>query len=461
MTDSERLQRRLQREKQARRQAETIAEEKTRALYQMNQALQRLNEQLEDRVERRTAELRAARDEAIASNKAKSTAEDALLATQKRLAHLLASSPVVIFSFEVSDDYPPTFVSENLRKVLGYEPDEYLADCDFVAKRVHPQDYAATMGRFPRLFEVGSLTREYRFKRKDGAYCWVCDEMYLIRDDNGEPVEVVGSWNDISERKHAEEELRSAKEEAEAATKIKSRFLASMSHELRTPLNAIIGISEMLHEDAEVHDQADIIPSLQRIMRAGKDLLRLIDDILDLSRIEAGKLPLRFAEFDIPTVVRDATVVVKHIADKNDNRVNVQCPDDLGAMHADEVRVRQIVVNLLSNACKFTEQGDVNVTVTRESLNDEDWITLSVSDTGIGMSPEQVADLFEEFSQADATTTRRFGGTGLGLAISRRLCRLMGGDIEVSSKLGDGSTFTVRLPRNIGSYALQGSLEQQ
>jgi signal transduction histidine kinase len=234
-----------------------------------------------------------------------------------------------------------------------------------------------------------------------------------------------------------------------------------MSHELRTPLNAIIGISEMLHEDAEAHGQADLTPPLHRIMRAGKDLLRLIDDILDLSRIEAGKLSLQFADFDIPTVVRDATVVVKPIADKNGNRINVQCTDDLGAMRGDEVRVRQIVVNLLSNACKFTEQGDVNVTVTRELLNDEDWITLSVSDTGIGMSPGHVADLFEEFSQADATTTRRFGGTGLGLAISRRLCRLMGGDIQVSSKLGDGSTFTVRLPRHIDSYALQDSLEQQ
>jgi PAS domain S-box-containing protein len=458
--ESERLQRRLQREKQARQQAETIAEEKTRALYQMNQTLQRLNEQLEDRVERRTAELRDARDEAVASNKAKSTAEDALLANQQRLAHLLASSPVVIFSFEASGDYPATFVSETLRKVLGYEPDEYLAEHDFVAKRVHPQDYAATTESFSRLFEVGSLTREYRFKRKDGAYCWVCDEMHLIRDDDGEPVEVVGTWSDISERKLAEQKLRTAKEEAEAATKIKSRFLASMSHELRTPLNAIIGISEMLHEDAEAHGQADLTLPLHRIMRAGKDLLRLIDDILDLSRIEAGKLPLQFADFNIPMVVRDAAVVVKPIADKNNNRVNVQCPDDLGAMRADEVRVRQIVVNLLSNACKFTEQGDIDVTVTRESLNGEDWIALSVSDTGIGMSPEQVAELFEEFSQADATTTRRFGGTGLGLAISRRLCRLMGGDIEVSSKLGDGSTFTVRLPRHLGSYALQGGLEQ-
>ena len=248
------------------------------------------------------------------------------------------------------------------------------------------------------------------------------------------------------ERNRAEEQLRGAKEEAEAATVAKSQFLANMSHELRTPLNAIIGVSEMLQEDASASGQTDIIDPLQRIVRAGRELLYLINDILDLSKIEAGKLDLLLERFEIAKVIDESVATAQPVADRNGNLLNVQYDEDLGSMVADQTRVRQVILNLLSNACKFTRDGNVRIEATRESMNGLDWLLLSVSDTGIGMTEEQMARLFKEFSQADPSTTRKYGGTGLGLAISRRLCNHMGGDISVESTPGKGSIFSIRLP---------------
>ena len=224
-----------------------------------------------------------------------------------------------------------------------------------------------------------------------------------------------------------------------------------MSHELRTPLNAIIGYSEMLQEEAQDQHAEGFVPDLQRINAAGKHLLELINDILDLSKIEAGKMELYLETFEVGPLVRDVAAVLEPLAQKNANRLEVQCAPDVGAMRADLTKLRQALFNLLSNACKFTEQGVVTVSVTREAATADggDSIVFAVRDTGIGMTPEQMARLFEEFGQADASTTRRYGGTGLGLAISRRLCRMMGGDITVASEPGRGSTFTIRLPAEV------------
>jgi hypothetical protein len=244
-------------------------------------------------------------------------------------------------------------------------------------------------------------------------------------------------------------EIEDKSRQLEVADRHKSEFLANMSHELRTPLNAIIGYSEMLQEDAADLGAEQLTDDLQKINAAGKHLLELINAVLDLSKIEAGKMELYLETFDVTTLVRDIAAVIQPLAAKNSNRLDVRCPDAIGVMRADLTKVRQALFNLLSNACKFTERGTVSLAVARETVDSRDWLTFGVSDTGIGMTPEQLAKLFEVFTQADAATTRKYGGTGLGLALSRRLCRMMGGDVTAESEAGRGSTFTIRLPAQV------------
>jgi len=242
------------------------------------------------------------------------------------------------------------------------------------------------------------------------------------------------------------QEIQEKSRELEAASRHKSQFLANMSHELRTPLNAIIGVSEMLVEDAHAAGAPQAAEPPERILRAGRHLLALINDILDLSKIEAGKMELNLEVFAVEPLVEEVAATVRPLAEKNGNRIDVACTAGVGTMRADPTRVRQALLNLAGNAVKFTANGRVEILVARESEGGRDWIVMQVGDTGIGMTPEQTARLFEEFIQADASTTRRYGGTGLGLAISRRFCRVMGGDITVESEPGRGSVFTVRLP---------------
>jgi signal transduction histidine kinase len=238
-------------------------------------------------------------------------------------------------------------------------------------------------------------------------------------------------------------ELQAANQLLAEASRHKSQFLANMSHELRTPLNAIIGYSEMLQEEAEDLDQGTLIPDLQKVNAAGKHLLGLINDILDLSKIEAGRMDLFLEVFELGQLVRDVQAIVQPLMDKNGNALIVTCPHDIGSMQADLTKLRQALFNLLSNAAKFTDHGTITLTVQREP---DDRLTFAVSDTGIGMTEEQQGRLFEAFSQAEASTRSTYGGTGLGLAISRHFCRLMCGDLTVTSIYGQGSTFTVRLP---------------
>ncbi len=244
-------------------------------------------------------------------------------------------------------------------------------------------------------------------------------------------------------------EIEDKGRQLEVASLYKSEFLANMSHELRTPLNAIIGYSEMLEEEAEDLGQKTFIPDLQKIHGAGKHLLSLINNILDLSKIEAGKMDLYLENFEVVPMVQEVVATVKPLIEKNTNAIQVNCADGLGAMRADLTKVRQALFNLLSNACKFTERGTITLGVAREIADGGDWINFRISDTGIGMSPEQTSKLFQAFTQADTSTTRKYGGTGLGLAISRNFCQMMGGEITVESSPGQGSTFTVRLPAEV------------
>jgi PAS domain S-box-containing protein len=292
---------------------------------------------------------------------------------------------------------------------------------------------------------------ETEIQRRDGSVVLIEARTGFIRDSEGTPIGFEGTYRDITARKQAEVALRRAKEEAEAASRAKSQFLANMSHELRTPLNAIIGYSEMLCEEAGEMGQERFVPDLLKIHQAGRHLLALINDILDLSKVEAGKTDLHLESFDIAAMIHEVVTTVRPLVEHNANTLTLQTKPELGTMLADLTKVRQVLFNILSNACKFTESGTITLEARRETMQTATWITFRITDTGVGMTPEQLARLFQPFSQADASTTRKYGGTGLGLAISQCFCQIMGGDITVASEPGVGSTFVIRLPATVVS----------
>ncbi|MEM1251654.1 MAG: DAHL domain-containing protein [Cyanobacteria bacterium P01_H01_bin.21] len=286
-------------------------------------------------------------------------------------------------------------------------------------------------------------------------------------------------WLDISSQKKAEfqlalsleandEALKKAYEaqkkaeteqlKAEKASQAKSEFLANMSHELRTPLNAIIGYSEMLEEDAEDLGQEEFIPELQRIQGASKHLLGLINDVLDLSKVEAGRMEMYLETFEIKPLIQDVLSTMQPVIAKNNNTLTVEYADTLHEMYADPVKVRQSLFNLLSNASKFTQDGTITLTV---SIDDNKQITFCIQDTGIGMMPEQLQKIFNAFSQADSSTTRRYGGTGLGLTITKRFVQMMGGTVDVQSEVGKGTTFTIQIPLTVSDTVLTSSVPNE
>ncbi|NJN88330.1 MAG: response regulator [Leptolyngbyaceae cyanobacterium SL_7_1] len=339
--------------------------------------------------------------------------------------------------------------SPALQSVLGYAPDQLSQHS--IVEFIHPDDRFRITDQFQACLQQPGLAPlfELRFRHQDGTWR-ILEALCNNLLDDSVVSGVVVNLRDVTDRKQVEEFQR-AKEAAEQANQSKSQFLANMSHELRTPLNAIIGYSEMLQEEAIDRQQPSFITDLQRIHGAGKHLLMLINDILDLSKIEAGRMELYLESFSVTVLIQEVVNTIQPMVESNGNRLLVDCAESVGIMHADLTKVRQTLFNLLSNAGKFTEQGTVTLTVERSlelrpSGVATEWVRFYVSDTGIGMTPEQVERLFQAFTQADASTTRKYGGTGLGLAISQKFCQMMGGEIHVTSCQGEGSTFVVRLP---------------
>jgi PAS domain S-box-containing protein len=348
---------------------------------------------------------------------------------------LVQNNPVAIVTLDL--DFNITACNPAFEELFGWTEAEALGrNLDQLVNTPESVDEAAT---YTEDAHMGRVARGMgKRKRRDGTLVDVELAGVPVMVD-GEQVGIMGLYHDITD-------LLKAQEDAEAANRAKSHFLANMSHELRTPLNAILGYSEMLAEEAEEDGNEGYVPDLQRIQSAGRHLLALINDVLDLSKIEAGKTELYLESFEVAGMVEDVTTTIRPLVKKRGNTFEIECPEGLGEMHSDLTKIRQILLNLLSNASKFTEDGTVSVAVTREQGEDGDWLTFQVRDTGIGMTPPQLARVFEAFAQAEASTTRNYGGTGLGLAITRRFSRILGGDVGAESELGEGSHFTLRLP---------------
>ena len=276
---------------------------------------------------------------------------------------------------------------------------------------------------------------------------------YAVRAEklgNDEVGALIDSFNEmLVQIQKRDIELQAARVAAEKANQAKSNFLSFMSHELRTPLTAIIGFSEMLISDVEAEGHKEWVEDLRRVHDSGRYLLELINDILDISKIEAGKMEVHVETFDAGVLVRDLKHVLRPLVERKKNQLVIECPDDLGTIQADRIKVRQCLLNLLSNASKFTEQGTITLAASRVVRNGADWLIFRVADTGIGMAPEQLGKLFRAFSQADDSTSRKYGGTGLGLALTRKFCQIMGGDVTVTSDPGKGSVFAIELPATV------------
>jgi PAS domain S-box-containing protein len=369
---------------------------------------------------------------------------------EARYRSLIEQMPAVTFMASLDGGDNELYVSPQIEEMLGFTQKEWLDNPVLWYTQLHPDDQSRWHIEFAETCATGKNFRaEYRFIARDGRVIWVHGEAKMVRDEDGNPRYLQGIAFDITSRKKSEEAMREARDRAVEANQIKDTFLANMSHELRTPLNAILGYSELLKARAVRKIQKDPVPELEKIDRAGTHLLEIINDILDASKIEAGKMQLYAEDFDITDLTREIEDVVRPLLLKNANVFEVNAGDNLGRMHSDLTRTRQCLLNLVGNACKFTQDGTIVMEVRRETTSsqpDRDRVVFRIRDSGIGITLEQISRLFQPFTQADASTTRKYGGTGLGLAITRKFARMMGGDVHAESVPGQGSTFTFWVP---------------
>ncbi|TGD94981.1 hybrid sensor histidine kinase/response regulator [Methylobacterium nonmethylotrophicum] len=369
--------------------------------------------------------------------------EERLRHAQERFRALVDSAAAIIWSADASGELA---LGQWRWTAYTGQSDEEAQGWGWV-EAVHPDDRGRAADAWARAVETRRPYEvEYRLRRRDGAWRHMEVRAAPVTAEDGGVREWVGMHVDITERKEAEAEIERARHAAEAANRAKSQFIANMSHELRTPLSAVIGYSEMLAEELEDLGQAALLPDLRKIEASARHLLGLINDVLDISKIEAGRMTVAAEDFAVQAMLDDVVAATESLVGKKRNRLALDIPDDLGTMRQDQGKVRQCLVNLLGNAAKFTEAGTITLSARRDHEGAAEWLTFAVADTGIGLTEEQIGRLFERFAQADESTTRQFGGTGLGLAITRAFCRRMGGDITVTSTYGAGATFTIRLP---------------
>ena len=376
---------------------------------------------------------------------ARRRAEESLRITEERQLLAMKAAAETSFTWDMVED--SIFLAAREGGFFGIDPESVTCVADW-HKHVLPADVdilnGAIVAHAKGLTE--SMVCEYRIFDAEGNIRLVRQNSLAHRDAEGRATWLAGALSDISEEEEAKEFLRAAKQAAEEASAAKSEFLANMSHELRTPLNAIIGYSEFLLEEAEELDQGSSASDLRKIQSAGRHLLALINNVLDLSKIEAGRIEIFLETFNVAEMIRDVAATIKPLAEQNGNAFEVHVPDDLGTMQCYLTKVRQTLFNLLSNACKFTEEGRITLDISRDRVAPGEVLVFSVADTGVGMTAEQCSRVFDAFTQADSSTTRHFGGSGLGLAITKTFCQMLGGDIAVTSEQGVGSTFVIRLP---------------
>jgi len=372
---------------------------------------------------------------------------DALAQQQERLRQILDTAPV---GAAITTGKTVRFTNRRAEELIGIQAGQELPDL-----YVDPAQRRAAL----QAVVAEGVVRDLEVQ-VFGANHQILDVLITLMtiDYNGETGILGWIW-DVTLLKQVENDLRHAKNLAESANVAKSAFLANMSHELRTPLNAVIGYAEMLEEELADLQEETLSADARKIRAAGKHLLELINDILDLSKIEAGKMDLLIETIELGSLIEDVCTTIRPLIEKNGNTLVVDCPPGLPPLEADLVKVRQSLLNLLSNASKFTRGGRIVLQVAPQDNRDGRWLTFAVSDTGIGMTEEQIGRLFQPFSQADASTTRQFGGTGLGLAITRRFCRMMGGEVMVTSEIGLGTTFTIFLPVERGSVEAAGPID--
>lgn len=376
---------------------------------------------------------------------------------KERLEWILCTTPAVIYTCQPHSRSKITFISDNIYHITGYQSEHFLLEENFWLNHVHPEDASKILLDFTQIFEKGLFSCEYRFLCADQTYHWIRDELRLIRDDQGNPLELVGYCADISDRKEYEVKLQQTNLELQRATRLKDEFLTTMSHELRTPLNAILGLSEALGDQLFGTMNEQQLKAIKTIIESGNHLLALINDILDLAKIEADKIKLNLAPTCINNLCQSSLKFIQQQALEKRITLNKEIPENLPDLLIDERRIRQVLINLLNNAVKFAPTGGkISLKVEFSSGNNDSLIvknskskrqmSFTITDNGIGISEENIAKLFQPFMQIDSSLNRQYNGTGLGLALVKKLVELHDGQVKVESQIGEGSSFTFCLP---------------